>query len=85
VIGFGLTDEEQLAEALQKLILGSEQKQDVLQEHCLNVHCESGSCSPNFRKLSSEKAIRIGSGTDENRQGFTNLCGKALNQKLCWD
>lgn len=85
VIGFGLTDEEKLAEALQKLIIGSEQKQDVLQEHCLNVHCESGSCSPNFRKLSSEKAILIGSGPDENRLGFTNLCGKALNQKLCWD
>lgn len=85
VIGFGLTDEEQLAEALHKLILGSEQKQDVLQEHCLNVHCDSGSFSPNFRKLSSEKAMRIGSGPDENRLGFTNLCGKALSQKLCWD
>eukprot|EP01018_Ginkgo_biloba_P003749 Gb_17179 [translate_table: standard] len=85
VIGYGLTDEEQLAEALQKLVGGSEQKQDVLQDHCMNVLCKSSSCSPDFRRASSEKAACKGSSTDENRLGFAQLYTKAPHQKLCWD
>ncbi|XP_057827045.2 uncharacterized protein LOC131038573 isoform X2 [Cryptomeria japonica] len=82
VIGYGLTDEEQLAEALHKLVIGSEQKQDVLQEHCINVLRKSISFSTDSTSLNSgAKLLRA----DENRLGFSNLHCKAPNQKLCWD
>ncbi|KAH9318287.1 hypothetical protein KI387_020056, partial [Taxus chinensis] len=70
VIGYGLTDEEQLAEALHKLVIGSEHKQDVLQEHCMNVLRKSVSCSTDSTRLRSGKKVPT---ADENRLGFANL------------